>query len=182
MGLVTHNYIIKLLPTRTQSFHLLTHCTHLTYFLTHLLTYSLTHLLTYSLTHFLTHSLTYLLTHSLTNLLALLYIGPIGWTLPPEIYPLELRGRAMALTTFTNWTCAFTVGILTPILLSSAGTNGTFFMLSVSLFLGFLYVWLFVPETKQKSLEDMEMLFRVQSRRELARFVHDRFHEGLKCH
>lgn len=66
-----------------------------------------------------------------------------------EIFPLNVRGISVSITTSANWLGNFVVAMLTPILIaSSLGISGTFFLLAAMLALAFLFVLLVLPETK----------------------------------
>ncbi len=68
---------------------------------------------------------------------------------------------AVSITTSANWIGNFIVAMVTPILLGSEhlGTPGTFYIISVFLFMAFVFVLLTLPETKGVSLEEMDQLF-----------------------
>lgn len=89
--------------------------------------------------------------------------GPIAWVLCSEVYPSPIRGRAMSLSTFVNrifsGTCAMTFLSLTETLTAP----GTFLMFAVLSTLAFIWVWVFVPETKNKTLEQIEHEFKVRN-------------------
>ena len=84
--------------------------------------------------------------------------APIGWVLPSEIFNLGNRSKAMSITTSTTWMCNFVIGIATPPMLDTIkwGTY-IFFAVFCLLALGFTYLW--IPETRRKSLEDMDVVF-----------------------
>jgi sugar porter (SP) family MFS transporter len=84
--------------------------------------------------------------------------GPIVWVVNSEIFPLNIRGVAVSITTSANWISNFALASITPLMVDSRwgsipGTSGTFFLLSCFLACGFLFVLLVLPETKGKSLE-----------------------------
>lgn len=86
-------------------------------------------------------------------------MGPIPWTFNAEIYPLWARGTASALSTATNWTFNLIIS-MTFLSLSDAITKaGAFGLYSALAVLGLIFIFLFIPETKGRSLEDMEVLF-----------------------
>ncbi|KAM3530501.1 hypothetical protein NHJ13051_001334 [Beauveria bassiana] len=84
--------------------------------------------------------------------------APIGWVLPSEIFNLGNRSKAMAITTSCTWMCNFIIGLVTPDMLESFGW-GTYIFFAAFALLAFLFTWFFVPETKGKSLEDMDEIF-----------------------
>jgi SP family arabinose:H+ symporter-like MFS transporter len=83
-------------------------------------------------------------------------IGPVFWTLISEIFPNRIRGKAVAFATFTNWIFNFLVVLLFPHFLASAGGVATFLFLAVMSFLQLLFIYFYLPETKGKSLEEIE--------------------------
>jgi sugar porter (SP) family MFS transporter len=86
-------------------------------------------------------------------------IGPVFWTLVSEIFPNRIRGKAVAFASFTQWIFNFLVVLLFPHFLASAGAPVTFFFLAVMSFLQLLYTYFYIPETKGKSLEEIEKLW-----------------------
>jgi sugar porter (SP) family MFS transporter len=83
-------------------------------------------------------------------------LGPITWVLVSEIYPLSIRAHAIALMTFLSWLSNFLVVFLFPYLLASwsgSGAFGLFSLIAIGAF--FLFQWT-IPETKGKSLEEIE--------------------------
>ena len=83
-------------------------------------------------------------------------IGPVFWTLVSEIFPNRIRGAAVAFASFTQWVFNFLVVLLFPHFLSLIGGAATFLVLALMAFLQWLFTWLYVPETKGKSLEEIE--------------------------
>ncbi|KAG1336651.1 hypothetical protein G6F62_006185 [Rhizopus arrhizus] len=84
--------------------------------------------------------------------------GPIAWVIPAEIFPLRSRAKAMSVTTSANWMCNFIIGLIVPIMLQNI-TYGTYIFFACFLVLSFFFVWFFVPETKGRSLEEMDEIF-----------------------
>ncbi len=83
-------------------------------------------------------------------------LGPIGWLLNSEIYPLHIRGRAMGVATCANWASNFIITATFLNLVNRLGEAGTFWLYGAIGLLGVLVIWRFVPETKAKSLEEIE--------------------------
>lgn len=85
-------------------------------------------------------------------------LGPIPWILCSEIFPARVRGRAMSLATFTIWTACYGVAQTFPMLNDSAavGPAKTFWIYGAFSLLGFFFVFSHVPETKGKTLEEIE--------------------------
>ncbi len=86
-------------------------------------------------------------------------IGPAFWTLVSEIFPNRIRGKAIAFTSFTQWIFNFFVVLLFPHFLASAGGAATFLFLALMAFLQWLFTYFYLPETKGKSLEEIEQLW-----------------------
>lgn len=86
-------------------------------------------------------------------------IGPVFWTLISEIFPNNIRGSAVAFASFTQWVFNFLVVLLFPYFLESVGGATTFLFLAVMSLLQWLFAYLFVPETKGKSLEEIEQIW-----------------------
>ncbi|CAG8496769.1 9192_t:CDS:10 [Acaulospora morrowiae] len=84
--------------------------------------------------------------------------GPCGWIYPAEIYPLRIRGKALSITTAANWLLNLVVGQVTPTLLDSI-TWGTYIIFGSFCLIMTVSIFLFYPETKGKSLEEMDMIF-----------------------
>jgi sugar porter (SP) family MFS transporter len=87
-------------------------------------------------------------------------LGPITWVLLSEIYPLKVRGKAMTLATFVNWFCNYFVSLTFPNLLAFMGIGGSFLLYGVISMIAFWFVLKYVPETKGKSLEEMEQILQ----------------------
>lgn len=83
-------------------------------------------------------------------------LGPVTWVLLAEIFPNRVRGIAMAVCTFALWTGCFTLTYSFPILNSSFGSYGTFWLYLGICLAGFLYFRNKLTETKGKTLEEIE--------------------------
>jgi MFS family permease len=77
-----------------------------------------------------------------------------------EIYPLKIRGRAMAVATVMNWSSNLLVALTFLSLLHSVGRAGTFWLYAVTGVLAWIFVYRMVPETKGKTLEQIEAQWR----------------------
>jgi len=89
-------------------------------------------------------------------------IGPVFWTLVAEIFPNRIRGKALAFASFTQWVFNFLVVLLFPHFLKTAGGAVTFLFLAVMSAVQWLFTYLNVPETKGKSLEEIEQLWTAE--------------------
>jgi sugar porter (SP) family MFS transporter len=83
-------------------------------------------------------------------------MGPIVWTLISEIYPNRVRGRAISVATAANWLAAFLVAQFFLSLVDAIGESTTFFLFSALCVVSFVFVWYLVPETKGRSLEEIQ--------------------------
>ncbi|KIO76760.1 sugar:proton symporter [Pedobacter lusitanus] len=86
-------------------------------------------------------------------------IGPLKFVIASEIFPTRVRGRAMGLSIMVMWIADTIVGQLTPLLLGAAGAASTFWFFAVCCLLSFIVVYKLVPETKGKSLEEVQDIF-----------------------
>lgn len=83
-------------------------------------------------------------------------LGPITWVLLSEIFPNRIRGIAMATCTFALWVGCCTLTYTFPIMNASLGSYGSFWIYSGICLVAFLYLCKYCPETKGKSLEELE--------------------------
>ncbi len=85
-----------------------------------------------------------------------LSLSPLMFVVTSEIYPSHIRGTAMALSTGISWGCAFIVVQFYPWLEVTLGIGTTFAIFSALLFAAGLFIKCFIPETKGKSLEEIQ--------------------------
>ena len=85
--------------------------------------------------------------------------GPISWLLISEIFPLEVRGKAVSIAVVTNFFWNTVVSFLFPIEFDLIGSSATFFLFAFILAWGIYFIFLKVPETKGLSLEEIEEFF-----------------------
>mgnify|MGYP000821456465 CR=1 FL=1 len=83
-------------------------------------------------------------------------LGPVTWVLIAEIFPNKVRAIAVATCTFALWVGSFTLTYTFPLLNSSLGSFGTFWIYSAVCVAGFVIFAVKLPETKGKSLEQLE--------------------------
>ena len=83
-------------------------------------------------------------------------LGPIGWILVSEVFPLKIRGIAMSICTVANFAFNFFVVGSFPVLIHKIGGAYTFWGFAAVSLLCILFVYFFVPETKGISLEQIE--------------------------
>jgi MFS transporter, SP family, arabinose:H+ symporter len=83
-------------------------------------------------------------------------IGPVFWTLVAEIFPNDLRGTAMIVPVLTQWIANAGVVLFFPLAFNQIGKAITFGFLATMALAQAVFTWLFVPETKNKPLEEIE--------------------------
>ena len=89
-------------------------------------------------------------------------LGPVTWVILSEIFPTGIRGRAMAIATVILWISCFAVSQTFPMmdknewLVEKFNHGFSFWVYAAFCVLEVLFVWLFVPETKGKTLEEIE--------------------------
>ena len=83
-------------------------------------------------------------------------LGPVTWTLLAEIFPHRVRGIAMATCTFALWVGCCTLTFSFPSMNAALGSSGTFWIYSGICVCAFIYLLRNCPETKGKSLEELE--------------------------
>jgi MFS family permease len=83
-------------------------------------------------------------------------LGPVMWVLLSEIFPNQYRGMAMSLAGFWNSAVSASVTFIFPWELSHFGSAGTFLGYGLMAAAALIFVLLFIPETKGKTLEELE--------------------------
>jgi sugar porter (SP) family MFS transporter len=83
-------------------------------------------------------------------------LGPVFWLLIAEIYPLRIRGAAMSVATMANWGANFVVTVSFLTLLNAIDGVGVFFLFGFLTLVALAYFWRKVPETKGRSLHEIE--------------------------
>ena len=83
-------------------------------------------------------------------------LGPVTWTLLAEIFPNRVRGIAMATCTFALWVGCCTLTFSFPSMNAALGSSGTFWIYSAICVCAFIFLMRNCPETKGKSLEELE--------------------------
>lgn len=85
--------------------------------------------------------------------------GPICWVLISEIFPNKIRGRAVAIAVAAQWAANYLISSTYPAMMGLSST-GTYWFYGIMSVLSFVFVWKMVPETKNKTLEEMEKLWK----------------------
>lgn len=88
--------------------------------------------------------------------------GPICWVLISEIFPNKIRGQAVAIAVAAQWAANYFISSTYPMMMEFSGgfTYGFYGLMSI---LSAIFVWKFVPETKGKTLEQMEAIWTKQT-------------------
>jgi SP family arabinose:H+ symporter-like MFS transporter len=86
-------------------------------------------------------------------------LGAVVWVILSEIFPNRIRGLATAIATMALWVVDFIVSQTFPPLLSSVGPGVTFWIFGAMALFTFIFTWSAVPETKGKSLEEIEAIW-----------------------
>jgi SP family xylose:H+ symportor-like MFS transporter len=82
--------------------------------------------------------------------------GAVIWVFISEIFPNKVRARGQSLGSFTHWAMAAIVSLSFPILAKVVGGGNSFMFFSAMMVLQLIFVWIFIPETKGKSLEQIQ--------------------------
>jgi len=93
--------------------------------------------------------------------------GPICWVLISEIFPNKIRGQAVAIAVAAQWAANYFISSTYPMMMEYSGglTYGFYGVMSI---LSAIFVWKFVPETKGKTLEQMENLWKRKQNKRIA--------------
>ncbi|NQU84333.1 MAG: D-xylose transporter XylE [Mariniphaga sp.] len=85
--------------------------------------------------------------------------GPICWVLISEIFPNKIRGKAVAIAVAAQWAANFFISSTYPAMMELS-SGGTYFFYGIMSVLSLIFVWKMVPETKGKTLEEMQKLWQ----------------------
>lgn len=83
-------------------------------------------------------------------------LGPLTFVVIAEIFPTKARATAMSVATFFLWAAVFLVSQTFPVLIGSIGNAYTFWLYMLVAVIAFLFIWKRIPETKGKTLEEIE--------------------------
>src|SRR5205823_13300673 len=99
-------------------------------------------------------------------------LGPIFWLLIAEIYPLKIRGLAEGTAATFNWWSNFIVSLTFLTLVEKLGASSTFLLYALASVGSWLFAYYLVPETKGRTLEQIEDFWRAghRSRPKVCRF------------
>ncbi|KAI5835369.1 hypothetical protein K523DRAFT_368348 [Schizophyllum commune Tattone D] len=85
-------------------------------------------------------------------------IGPIGWVLPSEVFPLSVRSKGVAISTASVWLNNFLIGLITPELMEISPAS-TFALFATASFAAYMWATYCVPETSGVALEEIGAMF-----------------------
>jgi SP family sugar porter-like MFS transporter len=83
-------------------------------------------------------------------------LAPVTWVILSEIFPNRVRGAAMSVATFSLWAACFVLTYTFPLLNNMLKASGTFWLYGAVCLGGFFFILKRLPETKGKSLEEIE--------------------------
>jgi sugar porter (SP) family MFS transporter len=83
-------------------------------------------------------------------------LAPVTWVIISEIFPNRIRGAAMSVAIASLWTACFILTYSFPVLNARLGSAGTFWLYALVCVAGFVFIWARLPETKGKTLEQLE--------------------------
>lgn len=86
--------------------------------------------------------------------------GPVTWVVISEIFPTNVRGEAVAVSTMSLWVANWIVGQFFPLLLQGTGASVTFLVFALFSVYAFYITWKKIPETKGRSLEEIERFWK----------------------
>jgi len=92
--------------------------------------------------------------------------GPLVWVIISEIFPTRIRGLAVSIGSFSLMVTGFFITLTNPVLLKTILPSGTFFLYAGLTIPVILFIWKFVPETKGKTLEEIEKFWREKARKD----------------
>ena len=90
--------------------------------------------------------------------------GPIVWVIISEIFPTRIRGLAVSIGSFSLMVTGFFITLTNPIFIEQIKPSGTFFLYAALTIPAIWFIWKFVPETKGKTLEEIEKSWTVKSK------------------
>lgn len=92
-------------------------------------------------------------------------LGPVVWVIMSEIFPNRIRGKATAIASMALWVADYIVSQSFPPMLDSIGPGITFWIFGGMSLIAFLFTWRVIPETKGKTLEEIESLWSAPKKR-----------------
>jgi MFS family permease len=90
-------------------------------------------------------------------------MGPGVWVMMSELFPTRIRGRAMSIATISLWVSCVALTLTFLSLVKAIGVSGAFWLYATMCVTTFVFVWRLTPETKGKSLEEIERYFKARN-------------------
>ncbi len=90
-------------------------------------------------------------------------LGIAIWLFTSEVYPTEVRGKGSSLGVLTHWSLDFVISLTVLTLISTITTTGMFWLYGAFALAGFFYLRRFLPETRGRSLEEIEHTLQEQA-------------------
>lgn len=87
-------------------------------------------------------------------------IGPLKFVVVSEIFPVDVRAKAMGISVLAMWLSDAFMGQITPFLLNGFGIWATFFLLTIVCLSGFFFVFKILPETKGKTSDEIQVMLK----------------------
>jgi len=91
--------------------------------------------------------------------------GPIVWVIISEIFPTRVRGLAVSIGSFSLMVTGFFITLTNPILIETINPSGTFFLYALLTLPAIWFTWKFIPETKGKTLEEIEKFWMEKTKK-----------------
>jgi major inositol transporter-like SP family MFS transporter len=98
------------------------------------------------------------------------FLAPVLWLVLSEIFPMTIRGFAMGISVACLWAANTLISFVFPIVAGALGSTAVFLALAVINVVSFLFVLKYVPETRGRTLEELEDDFRTH---DATQFVHE---------
>jgi MFS family permease len=91
-------------------------------------------------------------------------LGPVPFTYAAEAFPLHIRAQGMASATSITWALNFVISFSWPQMMNTFTVRGGFYFYATWNIIGFIFAYFFVPETKNRTLEELDVVFSVRNR------------------
>lgn len=106
-------------------------------------------------------------------------LGPVPFTYAAEAFPLHIRAQGMASATSITWALNFVISFSWPQMMNTFSARGGFYFYATWNIIGFFFAYFFVPETKNRTLEELDVVFSVRNR-DHAAYQAKKLKRGLK--
>lgn len=91
-------------------------------------------------------------------------LGPVPFTYAAEAFPLHIRAQGMASATSITWALNFVISFSWPQMMNTFTVRGGFYFYATWNIIGFIFAYFLVPETKNRTLEELDVVFSVRNR------------------